>query len=249
MALGLLGGLVGRAAGPAATQPVLGPTTAPAADFASPRATYRTYIHALMRNDRKSAAVCWATRDQNEATCAAIIDALFIGTHRFDQLARAKFQKEGQEAMGAVLPLAPGCTDEAMQFTLAHLHELEEKVEGDTAELILPGREHDVQSFLLGVPVPFQRVRGLWKMDLRKCAVGPGKDDKSDELLAPGSWGSAFRAAALVLDQVNAEIESGRVATPETLHQLVAAKAAAMHAELEAEYNAMHPATTRPQGR
>jgi hypothetical protein len=210
------------------------PATAPAgshilADFSSPVATYRTYVQAIKANDLKSAAACWAPSDKNEATFVEVVAGGWIASHRLNGLIATKFKGAGDDLKKIV---REDCTDAALDRTLDRLSESEAKIHGDVGELVVKWKQSDgggqdaVFEFSTE-PHYFHQVGDTWRLDVAKT----DGNTKSEELLAPGTWGSLWKGSVEMLNGIMGDVESGKIVTSKDLQQAIEDRTAVLQAK------------------
>ncbi|HEY1187431.1 MAG TPA: hypothetical protein VGE74_07220, partial [Gemmata sp.] len=72
----------------------------PAAEYADPKATYRTYIEAVRKNDVQAAKQCWVIDDDNKSGALDTMVGLRISMRQINQVAEKRF---GAEELDAIL--------------------------------------------------------------------------------------------------------------------------------------------------
>jgi hypothetical protein len=225
--------------------PATNPATAPAADLSTPAAAYRTYLLAIKRNDLQAASACVAATDKNEAAFADVLNGGFINCHRLYTLAAGKFAAKDIEDFKE-LAFSASSSDAGIDLALGRLDHAMAIISGDTATLTLaPDLSNkndgpDAAVFKISDdPVSMRKVAGVWKVDLVKLTDTP----QSDQLLAPGTYGSGMRQAVKLLDDLCTDLASGSITTIEQFKHDVAAKTSALQKQLETE---MRNARTPP---
>ena len=196
------------------------------AAFADPKATYRTYIEAVRKNDLKAAKQCWVIDDNKSGALDSIV-GFWISMRQINQVAEKKF---GTEELNKILKgwRRDDVTDSALDLTKKRLDEAEVKITGETAELKIKWREADgfpnSTFYYTNEPMPFRKVGGSWKIDANKVA---GLERGAD-FLEKGTWGRMIRDQIVIMNEAIDGMEMGRLKTAKELGALIDNKIEAM---------------------
>jgi hypothetical protein len=222
----------------AGAQPLAKPT-APVPEFADPRATYRTYIEAVRKNDLQAAKRCWIIDDNNKSGALDTIVGLWISMRQINQVAEKKFGAAGLDALQGWR--RDDVTDGALDLTKKRLDDAEIKLTGDTAALKFLWRSND------GVPNPafhfstdptyFRKVDGNWKIDGNQMTgLKRGAD-----FFESGTWGRMFRDQMVILNEAVDAMEKGKLKSAKELGAFLEDKITALKRKYEAELKIKPP--------
>jgi hypothetical protein len=207
---------------PAADSVAQPPADKPAAEYADPKATYRTFIETVRQFDRKAAKQCWVIDDDNKSGALDIIVGLSISLRQINQVTEKKFGAEGLEKILKGW-LRDDLTDAALDLTKTRLVDAEVNIVGDTAVLKIKWREDDGvpnPAFWFGKePIRFRKVGGNWKIDANKM-TGPkyGAD----------TWVRVYRDPVAIMNEAIEGMEKGKLKTAKELGEFIDGKVAAM---------------------
>jgi len=213
--------------------PAKPPADQPAASYADPKETYRTYIEAVRNNDIKAAKQCWVIDDDNKSGALDTIVGLWISMRQINQVADKKF---GAKGLDAILKgwRRDDVTDRALDLTKKRLDDAEVKKSGDTAELKFKWKEDDgVQNpaFHFGEPTYFRKVGSNWKIDANKMTgLKRGAD-----FFEKGTWGPMFRDQVVIMNEAIDGMEKGKLKTTKELGAFIEDKVEAMKKKYEEE--------------
>jgi hypothetical protein len=219
------------------SQPPRGSGNPSAVDFSTPIKTFQTYLHAIKANDLATAKRCWFISDNNESGVLDIIAGRWIAFHRFNELARSKFTAEGRALLKDEGLTNDHLTDDVIDRALERLKNAEVKISGNTAKLRTswPGEDgfaSEPPAFLYegGRPgAKFRRVNDGWKMDAHR-EIG---FQRPAEFFEPHSWFYFYPGYVAVVNQLLADIESGKLRTAALVLKEYQAKTAALVAKAE----------------
>ncbi len=209
------------------------PADKPAAEYADPKATYRTYIEAVRNNNVRAAKECWVIDDDNKSGALDTIVGLWISMRRVNQVAETKF---GAEGLDAILKgwRRDDVSDPALDLTKKRLEDAEVQITGDTAKLKIKWKEDDGvpnPAFEFGESTSFRKVGGNWKIDANKMTGlkrGPDFFEK-------GTWGRMFRDQVAVMNEATDGMEKGKLKTAKELGVFIEDKIEAMKKKYEEE--------------
>jgi hypothetical protein len=216
----------------APTPPEKRPADKPSAEYADPKATYRTYIEAVRKNDLKAAKQCWVIDDDNKSGALDTIVGLWISTRQLNQVAEKKFGAKGLDA----IPKGwrrDDVTDAALDLTRKRLDDAEVKITGDTAELKIKWKKDDVRNpaFEYGGSTSFRKVGGNWKIDANKMTgLKRGAD-----YFKKGTWGPMFRDQVAIMNEAINGMEKGKLKTAKELGVFIEDKFEVMEKKYEEE--------------
>jgi hypothetical protein len=217
----------------AADPPAKLPADKPAAEYADPKATYRTYIEAIRKNDIKAAKQCWVIDDDKSGALDTMV-GLWISMRQINQVAERKF---GSEGLDAILKgwRRNDVADPALNLTKKRLDEAEVKITGNTAALKIKWRADDsvpnpTFEFREG-PISFRKVGGNWKIDANKMT---GLERGAD-FFEKGTWGRMFRDQVAIMNEAIDGMEKGKLKTAKELEMFIEGKIAAMTKKYEEE--------------
>ncbi len=197
-----------------------------AARYASPKATFRTFIEAVRENDLEAARKCWVIDDDNKSGALDVVVGLWISLRQVNQVVVKKFGKKEASALLAGWD-RDDVSDAALDLTEKRLAGAEVKISGDTATLKIKWKEDDGspnEAFLFGdSPFPFRKVAGDWKFDANAMAgLKRGAD------FFKGTWGPMFRDQMVIMDGVVDGIRKGRLKTVKEVKEFLDRKFAVM---------------------
>lgn len=220
------------AASAAAEPPVKLPAEKPAPAYADPKATYRTYIEAVRRNDIEGAKRCWVIDDDNKSGALDTIVGLWISMRQINQVAEKKF---GAAGLDAILKgwRRDDVTDPALDLTKKRLDDAAVTINGDTAELKIKWQHDDgVQNaFQFGTVTHFRKVDGNWKIDANKMAgLKRGAD-----FFETGTWGRMFRDQVAIMKEAIDDMEKGKLKSAKELGAFIEGKFEVLTKKYEAE--------------
>lgn len=204
----------------------------PAPEYADPKATYRTYIEAVRRNDLSAAKRCWVIDDDNKSGSLDTIVGLWISMRQINLVAEKKFGAEGPLYLEGWR--RQDVTDPALDLTKTRLDDAEIKVSGDAAELKIPWRQNDGDpnpAFHFSTePTYFRKVDGHWKIDAnRMTGVKRGAD------FYETTWARMLRDQIVIMNEAADAMEKGNFANAKDLRAFIEDKLAAMKKKYEAE--------------
>jgi hypothetical protein len=204
-----------------------------AAEYADPKATYRTYIEAVRKNDVKAAKQCWVIDDENRSGALDTIVGLWISMRQINQVAEKKF---GAVGLDAILKgwRRDDVTDPALDLTKKRLDDAEVKITGDSAELKIKWKEDDggaKAAFQFGGSIRFRKLRGSWKIDANQMfGLKRGAD-----FFEKGTWGPMFRDQVLIMNEAIDGMEKGKLKSTRELGAFVDGQIEAMKKKYEEE--------------
>lgn len=195
------------------------PPAKPAAEYADPQATYRTYLEAIRKNDLKAAMRCWVVDDDNKSGALNTAVGIWVSMRQINQLAEKKF---GTDGLGDALKglRRDDVSDAALDRTAKRLTDADVKATDDTAELKLKWKKEDGGDnpvFGYRQPVHFRKVGGEWKIDFH--AMTGLK--RGAELFTEGSWGVMFRDEVVVMNEAVDRMEKGKLNSAKELGEFV----------------------------
>jgi hypothetical protein len=199
-------------------------------EFADPASTYRSYINAVRKTDLVAAKSCFTIHEDNKSGLLDVRVGLWTSTRRLYQTATEKL---GAEAARAILEPLGLCRDDlsdaALDLTEARLSGAVVKFLGDeTAELVVKWREDDgypnaAFEYHGDDPIPFLKVKGVWKIDATQQIGGvPGED-----LLKDGTWDAAFRDHVKIADEASDRLMKGTLKSSKDLKDFLAVELSA----------------------
>jgi hypothetical protein len=218
----------------AADPPAKAPADKSAAEYADPKATYRTYIEAVRKNDVKAAKQCWVIDDDNKSGALDTIVGLWISMRQINQVAE---RKVGAEGLDAILKgwRRDDISDAALDLTKKRVDDAEVKITGDAAVLKIKWKEDDGvpnPAFEFGDgPITFRKVGGNWKIDANKMT---GLERGAD-FFEKGSWGRMFRDQVAIMNEAIDGMEKGRLKSAKELGAFIEGKIEAMKKKYEEE--------------
>jgi hypothetical protein len=181
---------------PAPTAP---PATAPAAPPPSPKAVALAFTAAIEKGDAPAAKALLPTDDDGDDGRARWVDAtvaLTAGMKKLDAAAVARFGDSGKGVSQNQLHLGDAAKT---------LEQAQEKIDGDTATLVLPGQAHPL--------VSLKKVDGKWRL-----LAGPASAAQTPAQLALCQ--RLLQAATRTAD----EISAGNHPTADSAGQAFAAR-------------------------
>jgi hypothetical protein len=209
-------------------------TDEPAAAFADPKTTYRTYIEAVRRSNVQAAKQSWMIDDDNRSGALDTLVGMWVSTRRLNHVAEKKFGAEGRDAILKGWR-REDVTDRALDLTERRLDDAEVKNTGDTAELKIKWKDKDGYpnaAFQFGEgPVWFRKVGGNWKFDANRM---PGLKHGAD-FFEKGTWGPMFRDQVLIMNEAIDGMERGKLKTAKQLGVFIENKVTAMKKKYEQE--------------
>jgi hypothetical protein len=219
------------------SQPPRGSGNPSAVDFSTPIKTFQTYLHAIKAHDLGTAKRCWFISDNNESGVLDIIAGRWIAFHRFNEIARSKFTAEERALLKDEGLTNDHLTDDVIDRALERLKNAEVKITGNTAKprTSWPGEdgfasEPPALLYYGGRPgAKFRRVNGAWKLDAHR-EIG---FQRPADFFEPHSWGYFYPGYVAVLNQLLADIESGKLRTAEQVVKQAQASWAALEADGE----------------
>jgi hypothetical protein len=222
------------AASPSADPPAKLPADKPADEYADPKATYRTYIEAVRKNDVKAAKQCWVIDDDNKSGALDTIVGLWISMRQINQVAEKSF---GAKGLDTILKgwRRDDVTDPALDLTKKRLDDAEVKINGDTAELKIKWKEDDGvpnPAFEFGESTSFRKVGGNWKIDANKMTSCP---KGGADFFEKGAWGRMFRDQVAIMNEAIDGMEKNKLKTMRELGVFIEGKLAAMKKKYEEE--------------
>ena len=186
-----------------------------ATKYGDPKATYQTYLDAVMRNDLEAAKACWTISDGNKSGALDAIVGIWITTRKFSKMIHSNF-KELEEEM-----VRNDCLDAAMNLTMKRVKDSSFEVTGDTAKLTIKWQKEDGypnEAFCFSPdPIPFRKTGSMWKIDANSCAEFPA--DPSALMSAEGGLGDAMRKSLSVMDSVVRDFQAGKIKTAEQVRK------------------------------
>lgn len=194
------------------------PKTNAVSDFSDPIKSYRSFLEAIKRDDVNAAKACYTILDNNKTGSLDVLVGMWVTFHRFYKTARLHFKEdvrksEGEESVEARSYLRADCTDEALDRTISRLAGSKFKNNGDRAQLWIKWEKNDGNAetafFCADNPLDFRKIEGGWKFDIQTDTT----KEEIAALLAPGSWGAAFKGQMDLLNGVITDIESGKFKT------------------------------------
>jgi hypothetical protein len=226
--------LVTAAAASTAADPPAKPPAGKRSEYADPKATYRTYIEAVRKNEVKAAKQCWVIDDENKSGALDTIVGLWISMRQINQVAE---RKVGAEGLDAILNgwRRDDVTDAALDLTRKRIDNAEVKITGDTAALKIKWKEDDgvpnpAFEFREG-PITFRKVGENWKIDANKMT---GLERGAD-FFEKGTWGPMFRDQVVIMNEAIEGMEKGKLKTAKELGAFIEGKIEAMKKKYEEE--------------
>lgn len=206
------------------------------AAYAEPQATYRTYIEAIRKFDVEAAKACWVIDDDNKCGALDTMVGLWIYMRKINQVAEKNF---GVKDLDASLKgyRRDDVSDAALDRTKKRLDDVEVKVSGDTATLIIKWKEDD------GYPNPtfcyskdpkyFRKVNGHWKFDANKeTGLVRGAD-----FFRKGTWGPMFRDQVVIIKEAIDGIENKKLTSSKEMGGFIDRKIEALRKKYTEERN------------
>jgi hypothetical protein len=192
------------------------PSKQPAADYSTPKKTFEAFLLAVKANDLAAAKKCWFISDDDRSGALDILVGHWIATRRFQQSVRSKFGNQGWKLLDEKGLIWESHTDQALDETLARLKNADVEIHGDTAKLrVWWGEDQSTQggpSFLDWGSRPlakFRRVNDAWKMD-GNWQIG---FQRPADFFEPDGWFYFYPGGVALLNQVSADINSGKFET------------------------------------
>jgi hypothetical protein len=213
----------------AADPPAKVPADKRADEFADPKATYRTYIEAVRKNDVKAAKKCWVIDDDNKSGALDTIVGLWISMRQINQVAERKI---GADGLDAILKgwRRDDVSDAALDLTKRRVDDAEVKITDDTAALKIKWKEDDAVKFGDG-PISFRKVGGNWKIDANKMT---GLERGAD-FFEKGTWGQMFGDQVAIMNEAIDGMEKDKLKSAKELGAFIEGKIEAMKKKDEEE--------------
>jgi hypothetical protein len=212
---------------------------APAAEYANPRATYRTYIEAIRKNDLQAAKRCWVIDDDNKSGALDTIVGLWISMRQINLVAEKKFGADGLDALEGWR--REDVRDSALDLTKKRLDDAEIKLTADAAALKFLWRQNDGDpdpAFHFSTePTYFRKVDGNWKIDANRM-TGVKRGAGFFEI----TWARMFRDQAAIMNEAVDGMEKGKWKSAKELNSFIEDKVTTMKRKYEAEVEATPPA-------
>jgi hypothetical protein len=187
-----------------------------AADYSTPKKTFEAFLLDVKANDLAAAKKCWFISDDDKSGALDIFVGDWIATRRFQQSVRSKFGNQGWKLLDEKGLIWESLTDQALDETMARLKNADVEIHGDTAKLrVWWGEDQSTQRgpiFLDWGSRPlakFRRVNGAWKLD-GNWQIG---FQRPGDFFEPDGWFYFYPGGVALLNQVSADINSGKFET------------------------------------
>jgi hypothetical protein len=231
---------VAAAAASVAAEPILSPPAnkTPTADYADPKATFRTYIEATRNNDVEAAKQCWVIDDDNIGALDTMV-GLCISVRHLKQVTERKF---GPKGLAAIPENWRGddFSDAAMDLTAKRLSDTEVNITGDTAQLKIKWNKDDGYpnpAFFFGTTIYFRKGGGKWKIDANRMIGLEHGVDFFDE----STWGHIFRDQVAIINDAAQKVNNGKLKTTKELATFIDESIKLMTKKYEEEPNRGNP--------
>jgi hypothetical protein len=202
-------------------------------DYGTPKSTYRAFLRAVKANDLGTAKQCWFISDGNASGVLDILIGEWIAHRRLVALFQSKFTAKEREGLGSDNLEGSDYSDEAIDRALGKVESADIQTRGDTARMRVLLDKWPTRSSpgLMPCEARFRRVGGDWKLDAN-WEIG---FQKPADFFQPASWYTHDPGQLALTNVLIADLESGKLRTPQEVLEAKQAGSKDLYAKGEAE--------------